>query len=267
MGEDARSVLAVDIACCADLYQLPIVRMLLGDSWHPGGLALTRALAKELKLTGRGHLLDVACGQGASAIMMAQVYKCRVSGVDADPRSLEVARKDSFRYRLNGLVSFIQGDAKVFPFPTSCFDAVLIECATSLISDRRDAFSEMTRVLCPGGRLALSDVTFSPDALPAPLDLPLARALCIPVSTGPEEYQRLIEGVGLTVLDAIDWSPTIVQILDKAESLVGVLPLSPSMSQQAGNELKQTATALKCVRQLVEEGKLGYWAFIAEKPG
>ena len=233
------------MACCADLYQFPIVRLLLGESWHPGGLALTRALAKELKLTESDQLLDVACGQGTSAIMVAQVYKCRVTGVDADKGFIEAARKDALRYRLNGRAAFIQGDATALPLRTSSFSAVLMECATSLLTQRDSAFLEITRVLYPGGHLALSDVSFRPDALPQPLDCPLAKALCIPVSTGPEEYVKLIEGAGLTVVDSYDQSQTVTQLLDKLESLLGVADQFPSDSHTTMEELNQFETALK----------------------
>ena len=266
MAETSRNLLSLDIACCADLYQWPIVRSLLGESLHPGGLALTRGLAKELKLTRDDYLLDVACGQGASAIMMAQVYKCRVAGVDADPRSIEAARKDSRRYRLDNLVTFQQADATHLPFSASLFDAMLCECATSLFSDKFSAFQEMARVLRPGGQLALSDVTFRPKTLPGPLDLPLAQALCIPVAMGPEEYVKLIEGAGLTVQSKTDCSMAIEQLLGKVDSLLGVDRLAALASPSGKEQLGQVATALQCARQLVQQGDLGYWAFIAQKP-
>lgn len=254
------------LVCCADLYQLPIVRALFGDSLHPGGLALTRVLAKELRLSRESHLLDVACGRGASAIMLAQVYKCHVTGVDADPVAIEAARKDARRYRLDSLASFSQSDATCLPFAASSFDAAICECATSLFSDKRSALGEIARVLRPGGRLALSDVTFRPKTLPAPLDLPLAQALCIPLGTGPDEFVRLIEDAGLTLHSKADYSVTIVKLLEKIEALIGVThraePTEPTTSEGLG----QIAAAVQCAHKLVQQGKLGYWAFIARKP-
>ncbi|HZA25315.1 MAG TPA: class I SAM-dependent methyltransferase [Dehalococcoidia bacterium] len=93
-----------DFTCCADLYGFPLVRALLGDSWHPGGLALTRAVVKPLGLSKDHRLLDVACGLGASALMLAQVHRCRVTGVDVDGKTVRAARQEALRYRLLWLV-------------------------------------------------------------------------------------------------------------------------------------------------------------------
>ena len=258
MAERAPSPTLGDMACCSDLYQLPVVRMLLGDSWHPGGLALTRTLAKELKLTGGHRLLEVACGRGTSAIMLAQVYKCRVTGLDSDPAAAQLAREDARRYRLEGLATFGTADATALPFAPAIFDAALCECALSVFSDRSSALAEIWRVLRPGACFALSDVTFRPSAFPAPLDVPLASALCIPLGVGPEDYVGFLEKAGFAVLGKGDHSETILGLLHKVDALLGLGNSDPSAPQ--------AAEAVRCARQLVEEGKLGYWTFLARKP-
>lgn len=252
-------------ACCADLYQSPLVHSLLGDSVHPGGLALTRAQAKAVGLKTSDHLLDMACGLGTSAIMLAQVYKCRVTGVDISTDAIVQARRDARRYRLDSLASFIVDDAMSLPFPPSTFDVALCECATSLFADRRLALSEIARVLKSGGALALSDVTFRLDKLPAALDVPLAKALCIPLRTGPEELARLVSEAGLNVETKTDYSSAIVSLLDSAESLVGIGRNAGLGGQESQGQFGRMAAAVQCARQLVQQGDLGYWAFVARK--
>ena len=212
------------------------------------------------------RLLDVACGRGASAIMAAQVYKCHVAGVDADHRALEEAHTDARRYRLDDLVRFYQSDAESLPFSSAHFDAVLCECSTSLFSDKQFAYREMARVLRPGGRLAMSDVTFRPEILPEPLDTPLAKALCVPVGMGPEDYVKHMEQVGLSVQSKADYSITISELLDKVQSLLGADLLEALAGRSGQDMLGQAAEALQCARQLVNQGDLGYWTFIAQKP-
>ncbi|MEG3632160.1 SAM-dependent methyltransferase, partial [Streptomyces poriticola] len=56
--------------------------MLLGDSYHPGGTALTRRLVDGLALTPDARVLDVASGRGTTALLLADGYGCRVDGVD-----------------------------------------------------------------------------------------------------------------------------------------------------------------------------------------
>lgn len=253
------------LACCADLYEMPIVRYLLGDSLHPGGLSLTRALVKELKLSKDDHLLDVACGRGTSALMIAQVYKCRVVGIDSSSTALEHARREAHRFRLDHLLTFSQGDASQLPFPTSSLTAAICECATNLFPDRLSGLREIGRVLQPGGRLALSDVTCSLSVLPDLLDLPLAQLLCIPTSAGPEDFVRFIEGAGFVVQRTSDYSATILHLLEKVESLFRIRREASQTTPAEGVGLSRLAAALDCARTLVQQGKLGYWDFIATK--
>ena len=49
-----------------------LVALLLGDSYHPGGLALTRRLAARLALQPGAVVLDVAAGRGGTALLLAQ---------------------------------------------------------------------------------------------------------------------------------------------------------------------------------------------------
>lgn len=254
------------LACCTDLYQLLLATLLLGKSWHPGGLALTRALAKAINLSTEDYAMDVACGRGASAFMLAQVYQCRVAGVDSSRTALEYARKEARRYRLHHLVTLTEGDATCLPFPDGAFTAAICECATPLFTDKEAVMREIARVLAPGGRLALSDATFTLDRLPQPLDIPLARSLCIPLGMGPEAYEELIAGAGLIVEQKIDCSSTLVALLDKAESFLGTGPAGPFLAEAEGDQLGHAAVALQCARQLIERGQLGYWAFTARKP-
>ncbi len=74
---------ASQASCCAVFYGRSDVRALLGDSFHPGGLALTRRLAGELGLGPDDTVLDVACGNGASLRAVLADLPVRGFGVDA----------------------------------------------------------------------------------------------------------------------------------------------------------------------------------------
>ena len=54
-------------ACCADLYQSELARVILGDTLHPGGLALTNQMAKLLEIQPGNWVADLASARGASA--------------------------------------------------------------------------------------------------------------------------------------------------------------------------------------------------------
>jgi arsenite methyltransferase len=233
---------------------------------HPGSLALTRAAVKPLELSKNHHLLDVACGPGTSALMLAQVYKCRVTGVDVDGKAIRAARQQARRYRLHGLVNFVEADAARLPFASSTLDAGLCECAFNLLENRQAALLEMGRVLRPGGYLALTDVTFRPNKLPDPLNHPLVKMLCVPLGLGPEELADDIEQAGLQVQDMRDYSRSIAELLNKLGAFFDS-PLTIVDKQDSSGIPDPITAALGCARKLVEEGSLGYWGFTARKGG
>ena len=68
--------------CCARLYESDFAKLLLGDSFHPGGLKLTERLGELLKLGPHSRVLDVASGKGTSALFLAERFGSEVVGID-----------------------------------------------------------------------------------------------------------------------------------------------------------------------------------------
>ena len=56
-------------ACCTAVYESEYTKLLLGNSFHPGGMALTERLGALLELKPTDHVLDVATGQGSSTTL------------------------------------------------------------------------------------------------------------------------------------------------------------------------------------------------------
>ena len=77
--------------CCATFYQSDIVRLLLGDVLHPGGLGLTKHLGEVVGLRQTDKVLDIACGRGASAVYLTENFGCHVTGLDYLPENLAAA--------------------------------------------------------------------------------------------------------------------------------------------------------------------------------
>src|SRR5689334_7344242 len=108
---------AADVkACCAAVYQNDAVRALLGESFHPGGEALTRELGRALTLGPADRLLDVASGKGTSAFVLAEAFGCRVVGLDYGDRNVAEANAAG-----DPLCDFRQGDAERLPFEDGAF--------------------------------------------------------------------------------------------------------------------------------------------------
>jgi ubiquinone/menaquinone biosynthesis C-methylase UbiE len=100
--------------------------------------------------------LDVGCGVGASAYEVAKVRALDVTGVDVDPKQIEAARAR----RANPQPRFEAMDATELRFDNAEFDIVASSMATHHIPLWERAFSEMIRVLRPGGYLIYTDFIF-----------------------------------------------------------------------------------------------------------
>jgi ubiquinone/menaquinone biosynthesis C-methylase UbiE len=98
-------------------------------------------------------VLDAGCGTGRFATALADTGLARVWGVDASPEMLAVARAKTRR------AGFKLGRLEELPFRDGWFDAAVAWLVVHLV-ERPAAFSELRRVLRPGGRLAI--VSFDP---------------------------------------------------------------------------------------------------------
>src|ERR1035441_9532397 len=111
--------------CCATFYGSDFARLLLGDSFHPGGTRLTERLGELLALTRESHVLDVASGRGTSAFHLAELFGCKVIGVDLSEENVGQTTAAAAERGLAGHVSFQLGDAERLPFSDETFDAIL----------------------------------------------------------------------------------------------------------------------------------------------
>jgi len=98
-------------------------------------------------------VLDLGCGTGKFARVLAERGLARVWGVDPSAEMLAEARK-----RLPSSVGLKLGEAERLPFKADWFDAAVLWTVVHLIQ-RPLAFAELKRVLAPGGRLAI--ITFA----------------------------------------------------------------------------------------------------------
>lgn len=254
--------------CCAQLYASDLARMLLGDSFHPGGLRLTERVGTLLNLAPESRVLDVASGKGATALFLAERFGCHVVGIDFSDQSVGDASQQAFARGLSSLVRFERGDAEGLPFSDDSFDAIICECAFCTFPDKTKAAREFARALCPSGRVGLSDLTRGP-ALPKELDGLLAWISCIadaqPVD-GYVDYLRSaafeLEKVELHDEALFEMAQQICMKLLSAEVLVGLKKLVlPGVDFKFAKQMAQSAlTAL-------QQGQLGYAVLIAAKTG
>ena len=182
--------------CCTRLYESDFAKLLLGDSFHPGGAQLTERLGTLLGLTPQSRVLDVASGKGTSALFLAERFGCEVLGIDYGGQNVEQANAAAAAKGMQSRVSFREGDAERLPVADSSFDAIVCECAFCTFPDKPAAAAEFARVLRDGGAVGLSDLTRGA-VLPKELDGLLAWIACIADAQPVEGYVGYLSGAPL----------------------------------------------------------------------
>jgi len=253
-------------ACCAAVYESDWARLLLGDSFHPGGLALTERLGDMLGLAPGQRVLDAAAGAGTSALYLAQQFDCQVVGLDYGREAVATANAAAAEAGLAGKVHFEQGDAERLPFPDNYFDAILIECAFCTFPNKSTAAAELARVLKPGGMLGLSDLTRS-GPLPPELDTLLAWVACIADAQPVDQYVRYLEAVGLIIETIEPHDEVLAQsISDVRGKLLGVeLLVKLKKIDLPGGDFEQARLIARSTAAAVQAGNLGYMLMVARR--
>jgi SAM-dependent methyltransferase len=246
-------------ACCAAVYESDWARLLLGDSFHPGGLALTEQLGSIIELGPEQRVLDLATGTGTSAIFLAERFGCEVVGIDYGRDSVALANAAASEAGLASRVLFEQGDAERLPFEANSFDAVVCECAFCIFPDKATAAAEIARVLRPGGRLGMSDLTRS-GPLPAELEVLLAWIACIADAQPVSRYVDYLESAGLAV-DQIENRDDVLgqTVADFRGKLLGAeLLVKLKKIDLPGADFQQARLIARSAAEAIREGKLGY---------
>jgi arsenite methyltransferase len=106
------------------------------------------------------RVLDLGSGAGMDSLIAAMMVgpEGTVTGIDMTPEMIEKARKGAAELDLSN-VTFIDGEAETLPFDDASFDVVISNGVIDLIPDKDAVFGEIYRVLVPGGRVQIADVT------------------------------------------------------------------------------------------------------------
>jgi len=150
------------------------------------------------------RVLDAACGTGDFAVADHRAGALEVTGLDFSPRMLERARRKAPGLR------FVEGDMLALPFDDGSFDAATVGFGVRNVSDLELGLRELRRVLRPGGRLAILEIT-------------QARGLLRPFFT--LWFERLVPALGKLLPGgwAYSYLPASVARFPGAEELAALL--------------------------------------------
>jgi arsenite methyltransferase len=162
-------------ACVSDEpeqdFIFPTGRAWAEDLGYPGELANVPEAAVESfagvanpfslgRLEPGERVLDLGSGAGTDSLVAAQMVgeDGSVTGIDMTPEMLAKARRAAAAMGASN-VKFVEAEAERLPFADESFDVVISNGVIDLIPDKDAVFAELSRVLTPGGRMQIADVT------------------------------------------------------------------------------------------------------------
>jgi SAM-dependent methyltransferase len=151
-------------------------------------------------------VLDLGSGGGIDVLLAAR----RVApggtayGLDMTDEMLTLARRNAAQAGVDNAV-FVKGEIEAIPLPDASVDVVISNCVINLSTEKPRVFSEIARVLRPGGRLGVSDIVADDDLTPTERAERGSFAGCVAGALTFSEYAAGLTAAGLT---AIRLTPT-----------------------------------------------------------
>ena len=148
-------------------------------------------------------VLDLGSGGGFDVFIAGKKVGAsgRAIGVDMTAEMLGKARTNAESYRqTSGLdnVEFRLGEIEHLPVADGSVDAIISNCVINLSPDKAQVWREMSRVLKPGGRVAVSDLALLKPLPPAILEMVEALVGCVAGAVLVSETERMAKEAGLT---------------------------------------------------------------------
>ncbi|MFW9995245.1 MAG: methyltransferase domain-containing protein [Candidatus Odinarchaeota archaeon] len=222
-GNDVKS-------CCANFYENNIIQVLLGNSFHPGGLELTRELGNKLGLKPSDTILDLGSGLGSTALFLAKEFGSNVIGLDLSIKNTKIANDNASNQDLAHLCQFKVGDAEKLPFQDKSFDAVISECSFCIFPEKNVAAAEIFRVLKKNGRFGVSDVAIE-KKLPIDVQQIVFRVACIADALTSEGYLEVFKNAGFVNLELEDKKEVVYELAGRIKKKIFLAELAKGLKK------------------------------------
>lgn len=208
------------------------------EDFHTLGRLATAALVDLAQIAVDDRVLDAGTGIGGTARMIAAERGARVTAVDLTAEYCDVARWLNQLVGLGDLIEVRPADVTELPFGAGSFDVMISQHVQMNIADKQRLYAEAHRVLVPGGRLALWDVTAGAGG---PMQFPL------PWATTPEQSHlvtpgRLAELLGAAGFAVLHWNDltesagqAVRAFLAGEQPPLGLQVLVPDFEVKVGN--------------------------------
>ncbi len=238
------------------------------ESAYVAQCQLTDTLADLAGVSRGDKIVDIGCGMGGSAIRLAKLRGCDVTGVTLSPVQKRWASMSSTFNRVGKLTRFLAADAEKVFFPTASFDVVWsVECTEHLF-DKPEFFRRAIDWLRPGGRIAVcvwfeGEDTSTSDHRQQCEDV-CARFVCPSLATRAD-YAGWMTAHGMTIKHTEVWTDRVMRTWEICKQRVertGVRHLAKLLDREQVDFIDGFDALLNAYRS----GAMQYGAIVAEKP-
>ncbi len=229
------------------------------DQNNVGGAAAVLRLARDAGISAGTRVLDLGCGLGGPARLLAATFGCRVTGIDLSRGRAKEARTLTELVSLSHLVSIQAGDMMRARVPRRAYDVVWGQSAWMHLDDPSRLVARWTPALRANGRIAVQDSCLR-RAPRTPRERTLVRRLERDWSGRlwpAADWTSLVANAGLRLVTFRQSSAMLVRHF---EQLVGAA--ARAGTPVAAREVHSWQAAIEAGNA----GLLGYFSMIAECP-
>lgn len=156
-------------------------------------------------------VLDLGSGAGNDAFVARKLAgeKGRVIGIDFTDKMIALARINADKLGFKN-VEFRQGDIESMPITSNKADVIISNCVLNLVPNKHKVFSEIYRVLKPGGHFSISDIVVEGEMPEKWKSVAELYAGCVSGAIQKNEYLGIINEAGFTNLTLQKEKPILI---------------------------------------------------------
>lgn len=195
------------------------------DFVSPGGKQMAVELIRKIDLKPGSRVLDVGCGLGGSAFVMAQEFGLIVDGIDLSKNMLALANQKLLNHGLSGTVALEHGDCLELDKPET-YDAAYSRDVFLHIENKAKLFSVLRQLLRPGGKLLFTDYCCGPKPWNDNFT-EYVKDRGYSLHTLPD-YVTLVSNAGFEQVESLDFTSEFIDILQSDLKRITDLQLEES---------------------------------------
>ncbi len=197
---------------------IPYLPYLLQDLWELGSSPkdVVHLISKNIIISEKTKVLDLACGKGAVSINVAKKFGCKVKGIDIIPEFIEDAKKKAQEYNVEALCQFIVGDINQSVEIEKDYDIVIFGAVGEVLGNQKETLNKLAATIKKGGYVMIDDG--------------YAKSEDNEIFITKEQWVEIIEKSGYRMIDEL--------LVDESE-LSGVLDEQMTCLTKRSNELKE----------------------------